>query len=516
MHRGGIVRPRLLLADADVDLQAPASHEGRGLNQDLALEPLLRAMGAGNPTIERIAERVILDPLTDEGAIAHRQAVLRTCLAHPDVVRALFDLTERTLERRRRVYWGLVRRADAIVHHGIELIRVYHDALREMRALAYAHAGEIGPDGLGAFLERVRHTVDDALLDEMAGHVKGLRFRAGVRVSARLGVGNAGADYRLEPPTARRAPLRTTLDMLWSALTRREPAVLTYRVPNHFDAGVRALADLKARGLERTAHAVAEACDDLLWLFRQLHGELAFYVGCVNLAESLDALGAPRCEPGPHPVAAHVRRARGLYDPSLALTLGAAPVGNDVDADGKDLILVTGANQGGKTTFLRGLGTAQLMLQAGMFAPAQAFEASVTTGLFTHFTRREDATMRRGKLDEELARLSATLDQVGPQATLLCNESFASTNEREGSELALGVVRALTESRVRVVFVTHLSGFASACAAAGRAGTLSLRAQRRESGERTFRMVEGAPERTAHAVDLYRDVIERGARVKAS
>jgi hypothetical protein len=461
------VRPRLLLAHADVDLDAPAAHEGRGLNQDLALAPLLRAMGDGNPTIERIAERVLLDPLTDAGAIAHRQAVLRTCLAHPDVVRALFDLTTRTLERRRRVYWGLVRRADAIVHHGIELIRVYHQAFREMRALADAHADAIGPDGLGAFLERVRTTVDDALLDEMARHVQGLRFRAGVRVSARLGAGNAGADYRLEPPSAHRAPLRASLDAWWSVFARRDPVVLTYRVPHHFDAGVRALADLRARGLERTARAVAEACDDLLWLFRQLHGELAFYVGCVNLAEALDALGAPRCEPGAHPAAARVRRARGLYDPSLALTLGAVPVGNDVDADGKDLIVVTGANQGGKTTFLRSLGTAQLMLQCGMFAPARSFDASVTTGLFTHFTRREDAAMRRGKLDEELARLSATLDQVGPGATLLCNESFASTNEREGSELALGVVRALTESNVQVVFVTHLSGFARACVGGG-------------------------------------------------
>jgi len=510
------VKPRLLLADADVDLEAPASHEGRGLHQDLALEPLLRAMGAGNPTIERIARRVLLEPLTDVAAIAHRQAVLRTCLDHPDVVRALFDLTTRTLERRRRVYWGLVRRNDAIVHHGIELIRVYHHALREMRALADAHAHAIGPDGLGAFLERVRTTVDDGLLDEMARHVQGLRFRAGVRVSARLGAGNAGADYRLEPPDTRRTPLRASLAAWWSVFARRDPVVLTYRVPHHFDAGMRALADLRSRGLERTARAVAEACDDLLWLFRQLHGELAFYVGCVNLAEAFDALAVPRCEPVPHPSTTNVRRARGLVDPSLALTLDAAPIGNDVDADGKDLILVTGANQGGKTTFLRSLGTAQLLLQCGMFVPARAFEACVTTDVFTHFTRREDAAMRRGKLDEELARLSATLDQVGPGATLLCNESFASTNEREGSELALGVVRALTESGVRVVFVTHLSGFASACAAAGRDGTLSLRAQRRDSGERTFRIVPGAPERTAHAVDLYRAVLERGARAKVS
>ena len=510
------MRPRLLLADADVLLDAPASHEGRGLIKDLALAPLVRAMGGGDATIERIAERVLLDPLTDVTAIAHRHAVLRTCLAHPHVVRALFDLTERTLERRRRVYWGLVRRADAVVHHGIELIHVYHRAFREMRALADTHAKAIGPTGLGAFLEQVRLSIDDALLDDMARHVEGLRFRAGIPVSARLGPGNTGADYRLEPPMARRTPLRSALAAWWASLLRSDAPVLTYRVPHHADAGVRALADLRSRSLDRTAHAVAEACDDLLWLFRQLHGELAFFVGCVNLAEALDAIGAPRCVPTVHPAAAVVRRSHGLYDPSLALMLAAAPVGNDVQADGKDLILVTGANQGGKTTFLRSLGTAQLMLQCGLFVPARAFEASITTDLFTHFTRSEDAGMRRGKLDEELARLSATMESVRPGATLLCNESFASTNEREGSELALGVVRALTESGVQVVFVTHLSTFADACAQAGRGGTLSLRAHRNASGERTFRMVEGPPERTGHAVDLYRSVLERRPRTKAS
>lgn len=501
------MRPRLLLPDADLALDAPASHEGRGLIKDLALAPLLRAMGGGNATVARVAERVLLDPLTDAAAIEHRQAVLRTCLTQPRLVRDLYDLTERTLERRRRVYWGLVRRPDAIVHHGIELINVYHHAFREMRALTDAHADAVGETGLGAFLARVRSELTDAFLDEMARHVHGLRFRAGVRVSARLGPGNGGVDYRLEPPRAARAPLRSTLAAWWRTLWRSDPAVLTYRVPHHADAGVRALADLRARGLERTAHAVAEACDDLLWLFRQLHGELAFYVGCINLAEALDAIGSPRCEPGAHRMGAHVQRAQGLYDPSLALTLGAPPVGNDLDADGRDLILVTGANQGGKTTFLRSLGTAQLMLQAGMFAPADTFEASVTTCLFTHFTRGEDAGMRRGKLDEELARLSATIDELRPGATLLCNESFASTNEREGSELALGVVRALTESGVRVVFVTHLSGFADGCARAGRSGTLSLRAQRGAQGERTFRMEPGPPERTGHAVDLYRSVL---------
>jgi DNA mismatch repair ATPase MutS len=57
--------------------------------------------------------------------------------------------------------------------------------------------------------------------------------------------------------------------------------------------------------------------------------------------------------------------------------------------------MITGANQGGKSTFLRAMGQAQLMAQAGMFAPAQALSVSVCSGVFTHFKREEDATMEK-------------------------------------------------------------------------------------------------------------------------
>jgi DNA mismatch repair ATPase MutS len=54
---------------------------------------------------------------------------------------------------------------------------------------------------------------------------------------------------------------------------------------------------------------------------------------------------------------------------------------------------------------------------------------------FTHYKREEDATMTSGKFDEELSRMSEIADEIRPRSLLLCNESFASTNEREGAEI---------------------------------------------------------------------------------
>ena len=107
----------------------------------------------------------------------------------------------------------------------------------------------------------------------------------------------------------------------------------------------------------------------------------------------------------------------------LALTTGQRVVGNDVDADGKSLVMITGANQGGKSTFLRSVGLAQLMTQAGMFVGAQSLRVNVCDGVFTHYKREEDETMESGKLDEELARMSAIASHVTVRTASSCATS---------------------------------------------------------------------------------------------
>jgi DNA mismatch repair ATPase MutS len=139
-----------------------------------------------------------------------------------------------------------------------------------------------------------------------------------------------------------------------------------------------------------------------------------------------------------------------------------AVVDNDVDGNDKNLAVITGANQGGKSTFLRSVGLAQVMMQSGLFVGAEAFRANIARGVFTHYKREEDTSMTSGKFDEELSRMNALSDILHPHALILFNESFASTNEREGSEITRQIVTALLDSGLKVFFVTHLYPFAHA------------------------------------------------------
>jgi DNA mismatch repair ATPase MutS len=138
-----------------------------------------------------------------------------------------------------------------------------------------------------------------------------------------------------------------------------------------------------------------------------------------------------------------------------------------------------------------------------MFVAARSFVAETCTGIFTHYKREEDATMNSGKLDEELSRMNAIVGNLHRGAMVLLNESFAATNGREGSEIATQIASALTESGIKVVFVTHLYGFAHGLYEQQLDTTLFLRAERAASGARTFRLVEAAPLQTSYGKDLY-------------
>ena len=141
-----------------------------------------------------------------------------------------------------------------------------------------------------------------------------------------------------------------------------------------------------------------------------------------------------------------------------------------------------------------------------MFVAAESFSADLCRGLFTHYKREEDATMKSGKFDEELSRMSDIVNALTPHSMLLFNESFAATNEREGSEIARQIVRALMETSAKVFFVTHLYEFAHGLSEQKMDNALFLRAERHADGRRTFKLLEGEPLQTSFGADLYEEI----------
>jgi hypothetical protein len=486
----------LLYRDRDLDLEQELPPGWQDLLQDLELTTLLEAMAAGDELLLKVATGTLLSSLVDPEEILYRQGILADCLEQPALVRSLYELALEAIAAERSVYLGLLRHSpDTLLSRSRQVLELFLGSLRKLRRLAGAEgAARMRSQGFRRFFAMVEQELSDEYLRLVERRLGELAFRRGVLISARLGPGNKGADY----------VLRAAKEEGWRArLSLPGRQGVSFTIPERDEGGFRALAELRGRGINLVANAVAQSADHILGFFTQLRNELAFYIGCLNLYERLRERGAPTCFPTPLPPDRAALSAKGLYDACLALRLDGPVVSNELAADGKLLVMVTGANQGGKSTFLRSVGLAQLMMQCGMFVPAESFSANVCRRLFTHFKREEDPTMRSGKLDEELARMSAIAERIGPACMLLCNESFSATNEREGSEIARQVVRAFIEAGVKVVFVTHLFDLAHSLYRQRLATALFLRAERAPDGRRTFRMIEGEPLATSYGQDVY-------------
>lgn len=492
----------LLHPDRDFDSLKPLPPLTEDLERDLGLNILFNAMAQGDPILFQVARQVMLSRQDDPEVIAYRQEVLKDCLQHTEVIRQIYQIPLEFSERKREQWlWISPRHSSpsSILSGARQLIEASLDLLRRLRQIADQRSAAFSSQGFRRFFRMIQQELSDEYLDVVAQHIRMLRFPHGVLLRARLGRGNEGMDYVLcRPHNANRSWLRRLF-------TSRSPSY-SYTLHPRDEAGARILGELRDRGLALAANAVAQAAEDIESFFNVLRWELAFYIGCLNLYEQLTALGEPVAFPQFVSITERRLSCRGLYDASLALAMGKRVVGNDFSADGKSLVIITGPNQGGKTTFLRSVGLAQLMMQSGMFVPAESFSANLCTGLFTHFKREEDTTMKSGKFEEELRRMSAIVDHLTPNAMLLLNESFATTNEREGSEIAWQIISALLEKGVKVFYVTHLYEFARRCYEEKREKTLFMCAERLPDGTRTFKLKEARPIETSYGMDLYRQV----------
>jgi DNA mismatch repair ATPase MutS len=469
----------------------------RDLIQDLELEQLWHAMALNDPVVYASSRTAMLGGLSGIEEIRYRQAVLTDCLRQPAVVRQMYGLAVQAIAEERQIWRSYNNRGEALLHRSMNVLELFVPILKRLRRLTEEHADQFSSTGFTRFFDTLRRELDDDYFDEIAQHLRQLRFRDGVLMSVRLGERSQGIDYVLRTPRPENR----------GRLLFRRPAIgkptYSYTVPPRDEAGGRALGRLRDRGVTLVANALGQSTDHMLSFFAALRAELGFYVGCLNLHDQLAAKAEPECLPEPHPLGTRVWTARALSDPCLSVGIPQRVQGNDLHADGKPLIIITGANQGGKSTFLRGLGVAQLMMQAGMFVTAEAFSASIANAVFTHYKREEDVTMTSGKFDEELARMSTIAAHIDSGSLLLCNESFAATNEREGSEVAAEFLRAMDDIGVTVAYVTHLYELAHRYQQQHADTTLFLRADRGTDGQRSFRLTEAEPLPTSYGEDLY-------------
>lgn len=504
------MRVFLMFRNRDFSLEQGAPENAEELIQDLELTTLIHAMGGDDKFLLEVAKSAVLATLQDRETILYRQQVLADCVKSPEIARELYAIAVQAIEGENHIWgWFSLTSPDSLLHRSIEALGLFLASIERLRKLADEHASKFHSEGFSWFFTMITQELDDAYLQVVKDHLKRLQFPNGVLMSAGLGPDFRGTDYTLHGLEVRKLNWFEQVQEWVGQIAHKSGPDLSFEVDPRDEAGFRALEALRTEGIIHVATALAQSSDHILSFFKALRLELGFYIGCLNLKDKLAAKNEPMCQPVPSVEKEKVFRCEGLYDVCLSLNTADQVVGNDIAGENKQLVVITGANRGGKSTLLRSIGLTQLMMQCGMFAPARAFEASVCHGVFTHFKREEDAGMKSGKLDEELSRMSTIVERIAPGCVLLLNESFASTNEREGSEIARQIVHALLETKVKVFYVTHMFDLAEGFYRERSDSFLFLRAERLNDGTRTFRLLEGEPLPTSFGKDLYRQIFEK-------
>ncbi|GAK54184.1 DNA mismatch repair protein MutS domain protein [Candidatus Moduliflexus flocculans] len=430
----------LMYRDRDFDAKQNLPAQEQTLTQDLELHTLFNAMAAGDQLVFDIARTALLCGVRDPETIRYRQAILKDCLKNASLVREMYQISIESVTNKQRDWLSIFRISPAsILSSTVAMLQMFVELLKKLRRIANEHAEQFESEGFATFFAMIKKELDDNYFATIQTHLRSLKFRDGVLLSAKLGAGNEGAHYILRKPHDKKRHW-------FQRIRAKQSSVYKFSLHPRDDHGARVLSELQNIGINLVANAVAQSAEHIDNFFTMLRIELAFYIGCLNLYEQLVQLGQPICFPQPVDSNARQHLAQGLYDVCLALTMRRSVVGNVIHADRKDVVIITGANQGGKSTFLRSIGVAQLMMQCGMFAPAESFCANICEGLFTHYKRQEDATMTSGKLDEELHRMNGIVDMVTSHSLILFNESLMlrsrfETNDRilpSGEGLGVG------------------------------------------------------------------------------
>jgi DNA mismatch repair protein MutS len=478
----------------------PLAEEPPACFGDLNLDRVVDAIASGRDEYD--LKPFFYTPLTAVDAVEYRHEVLRDLEA--DALRTQVDAFAEGMQRMR----GRLRQREALRHPYqqkaclLEAAEIYCDSVASfaeaLRACEFESRGlHSVADFIHAYVESDRFT--DLVSDtrSVSERLGGIRYRLHIK-GRRVTV----SEYDGEPDYS--DEVAATFEKF------RQGQVRDYRARivdspgmNHVEE---AILDLVVRLHSEAFAELDRYCDRhdgfVDRVVATFDREVQFYVAFLEHREKLEEVGLQWCHPevADEPTETH---ARGAFDIALAGTLleaGKAPVCNDFAlSDPERIIVVTGPNQGGKTTFARMFGQLHHLAAIGLPVPAASARLGLCDHLFTHFEKEENLSTGSGKLQDDLQRIHGILERTTSRSVVVMNESLTSTTLSDARRLGKAVIGELIERGARGVYVTFIDELAQIGEE-----TVSYVATvpRDDPASRTYKVVRMPPDGKAYAVAI--------------
>jgi DNA mismatch repair protein MutS len=486
--------------------------------------------------------------LTDDGETIHfRQEILSDFLSHPDLLEQFEDILPMISEL---AYYGGMSEMQGLPFQKtlsrIGELELYIHLVERLHKLLQGR--NLSSRGLQNLRDLIQDRIQNPNFKQMQVELPKLTAKFREIKSITLGV---NLDHNLKPVAATILSINTEpfkesrfFKKLFGNNDEFEGITQLHTVP------MRSINTLDGRILPTTQRAdpllfplfkdldglisdimrpIANALRSFLYVSTQflaaLEPELAFYLGAIRLAKQLEASGLPVCRAEIVDVEARECVIENCYNLNLALrtikrnhsaNLASQVIGNDVAFDDNGRIfIITGPNQGGKTTYIQAAALAQVMFQAGLPVPGTNARISPVDGIYTHFPVEEKPNAEAGRFGEEAQRLSEIFSYATRYSMVLLNESLSSTAEGESLYLARDIMRCLRLLGARAAYTTHMHELAASAdelngMTAGDSKIVSLVAmaqneatsQNGEHIKRTYKIVASPPMGRSYANEL--------------
>ncbi len=455
--------PSLLFAEA------PAAWDGREPDgipssaRDLNLDQIVAAV-AGDREEHDLITRVLFGHLPDVAAVRYRQEVFQD-LEDP----ALFEAVERFADgmSQARTHLRQLARMDYRYQQEgwlLDAAAIYCAAVQSLAA--HLAAATVRSRALLAFREYLASYVASAGFTALAGDTKAQQDTLGkVRYCTRIRGDRVDVSRYADEADYSAVVLKTFERFAQGAVRDYRVHYRTWPGMNHVTAQI---LDLAARlfpaefaGLDEYCRIHAGFLDEGI---RRAEQEFQFYLAYLDYIRPLRVAGLSFCYPEVSAGSKEVLAAD-TYDLALAskLVAGRKPVvTNDFRLEGRERIfVVTGPNQGGKTTFARSFGQLHHLAATGCPVPGSAARLFLFDRLFTHFEVVEDLAKMSGKLEDDLIRVGEILRSATPRSIIVLNEAFASTTLHDARFLGTKLLTKVMQLDALCVYITFVDELAS-------------------------------------------------------
>jgi DNA mismatch repair protein MutS len=388
--------------------------------------------------LERLTSRITLGLATPRELVALRKSltqlpILKNFVTPPpaggsELLRALHEEIDELADVRERLERAIADEPPALATEPGMIRSGYHGELDELRNLSQ-HSKQI----IAAMEERERKRTGIGSLKIRFNQIFGYYIEI-----SKPNLHLAPADYE------RKQTLVNAERFTSNELKEYERKILAaderiLEIERQLFVDIRSGVAAKAHRLRHTAAAVAQL--DVLTAFAKLAADRGYIRPEFNSSGELLIIG------GRHPVIEELLRQKGERF-----------VPNDLcfEPGRQQLLLITGPNMGGKSTYLRQSALIVLMAQIGCFVPARQAKLPITDRIFTRIGASDNLARGRSTFLVEMSEVAAILNHGTPASLVLLDEVGRGTATFDGLSIAWAVVEHLQKhTRARTLFATH-------------------------------------------------------------